>query len=70
MSRNILDISEIKKQSVEELFKKFSSNENGLSDNSVNDRIKEYGRQCGLYAPRYQGPKGYRVKNRPDLSSG
>ena len=43
MNRNILEISEIKKLSVEDLFKKFSSSENGLSDSSVNERIKEYG---------------------------
>jgi H+-transporting ATPase len=43
MSKNILDVSEIKKLSIEELFKKFSSSENGLSDTSVNECIKEYG---------------------------
>jgi H+-transporting ATPase len=43
MRRDILEISEIKKLSVEDLFKKFSSSENGLSDSSVNGRIKEYG---------------------------
>jgi H+-transporting ATPase len=43
MRRDILEISEIKKLSVEDLFKKFSSSENGLSDSSVNERIKEYG---------------------------
>lgn len=43
MNRNILDISEIKKLSVEDLFKKFSSNENGLLDSSIQDRIEEYG---------------------------
>jgi H+-transporting ATPase len=43
MDRNVLDISEIKKLSVEDLFKKFSSSENGLSDSSVKMRIEEYG---------------------------
>ena len=43
MNRNILEISEIKKLSVEDLFKKFSSSENGISGSSAKERIKEYG---------------------------
>ncbi len=43
MDRDILDISEIKKLSVEDLFGKFSSSEKGLSDSSVKDKIEEYG---------------------------
>ncbi len=43
MNKNILDISEIKKLSVDDLFKKLSSNKNGLSGSSANDRITEYG---------------------------
>jgi len=43
MSKNILNISEIKKLSVEDLFKKFSSNKNGLPDSSIKNRIEEYG---------------------------
>lgn len=43
MSQNTLDVSQIKKFSVKELFKKFSSNENGLLDSDVKDRINEYG---------------------------
>ncbi|NIA29704.1 MAG: plasma-membrane proton-efflux P-type ATPase [Actinobacteria bacterium] len=43
MDKSILDISEIKKLSVKDLFKKFSSSENGLSDSSVKERIEEYG---------------------------
>jgi len=43
MNRSIFDISEIKKLSVEDLFKKFSSSENGLSDSSVKERTEEYG---------------------------
>ena len=38
-----MDISEIKKLSVADLFKKFSSGKNGLSDSSVKERIEEYG---------------------------
>ncbi len=43
MNRSIMDISEIKKLSVADLFKKFSSGKNGLSDSSVKERIEEYG---------------------------
>ncbi|NOY61331.1 MAG: plasma-membrane proton-efflux P-type ATPase [Calditrichaeota bacterium] len=43
MDKSILDISEIKKLSVEDLFKKFSSSEKGLSDSSVKERVEEYG---------------------------
>ena len=43
MNNEMVDTEKLKKLSIEECFKKFSSNENGLSDSSVNDRIKEYG---------------------------
>jgi H+-transporting ATPase len=43
MQKETLEIEDLKKLSVEELFKKFSSTEKGISDSSVNDRIKEYG---------------------------
>jgi len=43
MNKSILDISEIKKLSVEDLFKKFSSGENGLSDAEAKERLQEYG---------------------------
>jgi H+-transporting ATPase len=43
MLKETLEIEDLKKLSVEELFKKFSSTEKGISDSSVNDRIKEYG---------------------------
>ncbi|VAW17009.1 H(+)-transporting ATPase [hydrothermal vent metagenome] len=43
MDRNILEISEIKKLSVEALFNKFSSTKKGLSGSSVKDRVEAYG---------------------------
>ena len=43
MNKLVLDISEIKKLSVKDLFNKFSSNKKGLSGASVKDRISEYG---------------------------
>ncbi|NOX87382.1 MAG: plasma-membrane proton-efflux P-type ATPase [Calditrichaeota bacterium] len=43
MDGNILDISEIKKLSVKDLFKKFSSGKKGLSDSSAKKRIEQYG---------------------------
>ncbi|NOY07095.1 MAG: plasma-membrane proton-efflux P-type ATPase [Chlorobi bacterium] len=43
MSEIILDISEIKKLSVEDLFSKYSSSENGLTTSSVKERLEEYG---------------------------
>jgi H+-transporting ATPase len=43
MNRILLDISEIKKRSVENLFTKFSSSKNGLADSSAKDRVEEYG---------------------------
>jgi H+-transporting ATPase len=41
--KEIIETEELKKLSVEELFKKFSSTEKGISDSSVSERIKEYG---------------------------
>ena len=43
MKSDATDIKELKDLSVEESFKKFSSDENGLSGSSIEDRIKEYG---------------------------
>ena len=43
MVNEAIKTKDLKKLSVEELFKKFSSTEKGISDSSVNDRIKEYG---------------------------
>jgi len=43
MVNEAIKAEDLKKLSVEELFKKFSSSEKGISDSSVNDRIKEYG---------------------------
>jgi H+-transporting ATPase len=43
MVNEAIKTEDLKKLSVEELFKKFSSSEKGISDSSVNDRIKEYG---------------------------
>jgi len=43
MKNETLEIDELKKLSVEELFKKFSSSDNGISDSMAIDRIKEYG---------------------------
>jgi H+-transporting ATPase len=43
MNNKILEIDELKNLSVEELFNKFSSTENGISDSSINERFKEYG---------------------------
>ncbi len=43
MNKNILEISEIKKLSVEALFDKFSSTKEGLSGSSVKDRVEAYG---------------------------
>ncbi len=43
MKSDLTDINELKKISVQDSFQKFSSNENGLTDTSVKDRIKEYG---------------------------
>lgn len=43
MTNEISETDEIKKLSVEESFRKFSSSEKGLNDSQVNDRMKEYG---------------------------
>ncbi len=43
MTANILDISEIKKLPLRELFKKFSSNKEGLTDSSVKEHTATYG---------------------------
>jgi H+-transporting ATPase len=43
MKSDATDIKELKELSVKESFKKFSSDENGLSGSSIEDRIKEYG---------------------------
>ncbi len=43
MNKKILEISEIKKLSVEALFDKFSSTKEGLSGSSVKDRVEAYG---------------------------
>ncbi len=43
MNRVLIDLSEIKKLSIQDLFKKFSSSQEGLSDSSVKERVEEYG---------------------------
>jgi H+-transporting ATPase len=43
MKNGMQDIQDLKNISTEELFKKFSSGENGISSSSVNDRINQYG---------------------------
>ncbi|MCW8823669.1 MAG: plasma-membrane proton-efflux P-type ATPase, partial [Ignavibacteriaceae bacterium] len=43
MENETLKTEDLKKLSVEESFKKFSSSEKGISDATANDRIKEYG---------------------------
>ena len=43
MKKEILDIDELKKLTVEELLKKYESSENGISESSVKERIEQYG---------------------------
>ncbi len=43
MKKTFTDISELKQLSVEEAFKTFSSDENGLSDSSLQERFNDYG---------------------------
>ena len=43
MKNEALEIDELKKLSIEELFKKFSSSEKGISNSAAIDRIKDYG---------------------------
>ena len=43
MKNEALEIDELKKLSIEELFKKFSSSEKGISNSVAIDRIKDYG---------------------------
>lgn len=43
MKNEALEIDELKKLSIEELFKKFSSSEKGISNSAVIDRINDYG---------------------------
>ena len=43
MKSDISNIQKLKKLSVEDSFKKFSSTEKGISDTSAKERIKEYG---------------------------
>ena len=43
MSKEIIETEDLKKLSIQELFKKFSSTEAGISDTSVNERFKQYG---------------------------
>ena len=43
MKKTFTDIGELKKLSIDETFKTFSSDENGLSDSSLKERIDDYG---------------------------
>jgi len=43
MKNETIEIEDLKKLSIEELFKKFSSNEKGLTSSVATDRIKDYG---------------------------
>ena len=43
MKKTFTDISELKQLSVDEAFKTFSSDENGLSDSSLQERFNDYG---------------------------
>lgn len=43
MKNEVLEIDELKKLFVEDLFKKFSSTEKGITETSAKERIGEYG---------------------------
>lgn len=43
MKKTFTDIGELKKLSIDETFKTFSSDENGLSDSSLQERFNDYG---------------------------
>ncbi|HKI89992.1 MAG TPA: plasma-membrane proton-efflux P-type ATPase [Draconibacterium sp.] len=43
MKQTFTDIGELKKLSIDETFKTFSSDENGLSDSSIQERLNDYG---------------------------
>jgi H+-transporting ATPase len=43
MKKEILDIDELKKLSVDDLLKNFTSNENGITESSLKERIEAYG---------------------------